>query len=88
MRERNEEVTINWKILRQSKAYKPGDDFCLLCMDEKLSIMEKVNDKKLINRDVNTNEKCLHKSKFAITKWKEKRRSDASALANVEILQR
>ena len=88
MKDKDLLFTIKWKVLRQSKAYQPGDDFCLLCMDEKLSIMEKVNDVNLINRDINTNEKCLHKSKFAITNWKKKKKKlDGSAASILETLQ-
>ena len=43
-------------------------------MDEKLTIMQDWNNPKLINKDITTNEKCLHKSKFVITKWKQRRK--------------
>ena len=63
--------TMEWSILRQSKSYKTGDKACLLCLDEKLMIMENSKDPKLINKDLNIGGKCLHKSKFLINNWKK-----------------
>ena len=63
--------TIEWSILRKSRSYKTGDKACLLCLDEKLMIMENSKDPKLINKDLNIGGKCLHKSKFLINNWKK-----------------
>ena len=62
---------INWSIMRQSKSYTAGDKACLLCLDEKLAIMENANNPKLINKDISIGGKCLHKFKFLINNWKK-----------------
>ena len=68
------DFTIEWDILKQSKSYQPGDSLCLLCMDEKLFIMDNAKNKKCINKDLMINEKCLHKTKFLLTNWRRKRK--------------
>ena len=57
---------IKWSIVRQSKSYMAGDKACLLCLDEKLAIMENSKNPKLINKDTSIGGKCLHKFKFLI----------------------
>ena len=64
--------TMEWSILRQSKSYQTGDKACLLCLDEKLSIMENSKDPKLINKDLNIGGKCLHKSILLINNWRNR----------------
>ena len=68
------DFTLKWEILKQSKSYKPGDSFCLLCMEEKLYIMDNAKNSKSINKDLMINEKCLHKNKFVLNNWKRKRK--------------
>ena len=52
--------------MRQSKGYMAGDKACLLCLDEKLAIMENSKNPKLINKVTSIGGKCLHKFKFLI----------------------
>ena len=69
LKDQNIEFTIKWSIERNSKSYQPGDKACLLCLEEKLYILEKAKDTNLINQDVYTSGKCLHKNKFLINNW-------------------
>ena len=57
--------------MRQSKGYMAGDKACLLCLDEKLAIMENSKNPKIINKDISIGGKCLHKFKFLINNWKK-----------------
>ena len=65
------QFNINWSIMRQSKGYAAGDKACLLCLDEKLAIMENSKNLQLINKDISIGGKCLHKFKFLINNWKK-----------------
>ena len=65
------QFNINWSIMRQSKSYAAGDKACLLCLDEKLAIMENSKNPKIINKDICIGGKCLHKFKFLINNWKK-----------------
>ena len=59
--------TLSWKILRKSKAYKPGDRCCLLCLDEKLSILDVFKDPDNINKDLMIQRPCLHRHAYRIS---------------------
>lgn len=48
-----------------------GDKACLLCLAEKLAIIENSKNPKLINKDLSIVGKCLHKFKFSINNWKK-----------------
>ena len=73
LKDRKVEFTIEWSITKQSKSYKSGDKTCLLCLDEKLCIMESSKNPKLINKDLYLGAKCLHKNKFLINNWKKRK---------------
>ena len=60
------DFTVKWKIIRKSKAYRPGDSGCRLCLDEKLAILDNWGDPKLLNKDKMIMAPCLHKPKFKI----------------------
>ena len=66
------DFTIEWTIIKQSRSYRPGDKACLLCVDEKLFILENKENNKMINKDTTQTEKCPHKYKFLIDNWKNK----------------
>ena len=63
---------ITWEIVRKSKAYKPGNSHCRLCIDEKLSILDNWGDIKLINKDKMTMHPCTHKNTYKISNYKIK----------------
>ena len=74
-KENNKLFTIEWDIVKQSHSYKAGDKTCMLCQDEKLTILENYKNKNLINKELLMNEKCLHKAKYLIKNWKKTRKT-------------
>ena len=59
---------IKWKIVKQIPAYNPEMKKCLLCLGEKVEILEResVN---LLNKKSELVSKCRHKNKFMLNKY-------------------
>ena len=75
LKERNIDFSIKWEVIKQSRSYLPGDKSCLLCLDEKIFIMDNEKNEKMINKDRFIGEKCQHRNKFLIQNWKRKRKT-------------
>ena len=60
---------VNWEILAEARAYKPGNWACRLCLTEKFYIIYK-RDLAQINKRSEFFGKCRHKEKFKYRKVK------------------
>ena len=49
LKDRGLSYTLNWKILRRGHAYRPGQKSCDLCLSEKLEILKRSSDRRLLN---------------------------------------
>ena len=58
-------VNLKWKILRQCPAYNPTSKRCLLCLSEKLSILE-YSGPGLLNKRTEIVSTCRHKTKYQL----------------------
>lgn len=67
LKDRGKLFNLEWEVLRRSSAYKPGNDMCCLCLDEKLTIMDVFDDRQNINKDKMIQKPCLHKKFYKIT---------------------
>ena len=59
---------ITWKIVKQLPAYNPESKKCLLCLGEKIEILEREGDN-LINKRSELVSTCRHKNKFMLNKY-------------------
>ena len=56
---------IKWEILKQSRARKPGDKECILCLEEKLEILKQNKNPLSLNKRTELSNRCVifHRSK-------------------------
>ena len=59
---------IKWKIVKQLPAYNPEIKKCLLCLGEKVEILERDNPN-LLNKRSELVSKCRHRNKFMLNKY-------------------
>ena len=71
LKESGRSFKLKWKILRHCKAYMTGDKSCCLCLDEKLTIQDHLEDPENINKDPMVQTPCLHKYFYKIANAKD-----------------
>ena len=59
--------TITWKIIKQLPAYNPETKKCLLCLGEKIEILNREDN--LLNKRSELVSTCRHKLKFMLSKY-------------------
>ena len=57
---------IKWEIVKRSRPYNPGDKFCHLCTEEKLTIACYNDSSHLLNQRSEIFAKCLHQRKWEL----------------------
>ena len=57
---------VKWKILRKCQGYNPQSKRCVLCLSEKLEILENLGTNQLNKRNEIVS-KCRHQSKYALS---------------------
>ena len=66
LKDRGLSYTLNWKILRRGHAYRPGQKSCDLCLSEKLEILKRSSDRRLLNIRSELLRKCNHRWKHLV----------------------
>ena len=72
LKEKGKKFDIEWKIIENSKAYKPGEKICKLCSDEKYLILfhSKIDHDGFLNNREEIYSKCRHRDRWKISKVK------------------
>ena len=65
IKEKNANFNISWNAVKQYAAYNPVTKRCSLCLNEKLAILENVNNN-LLNKRSEIISKCRHKNKYKL----------------------
>ena len=63
--------TIKWSVIKTMPAYSNISRRCLLCLQEKLCIIEHDNQENLLNRKSELVTKCRHANKFLLKNYKD-----------------
>ena len=63
LKEKQQDFTINWSILKRAASYSSGGKRCNLCLQEKLCIL-KADKSNLLNRRRELFSKCVHQKRF------------------------
>ena len=67
MKEKGENVSVKWEIIKRCNKYKSGSKRCDVCLSEKLEILKgRKKGEKLLNRRNELMNKCRHKRKFIL----------------------
>ena len=67
IKRRGFDVEVKWRILKQLPSNNPANKKCLLCIGEKLEILER--NEHLLNKRSELISKCRHKAKFLLNKY-------------------
>ena len=65
IKEKGEEYRIKWRIVSQHPPYNPSTKRCLLCLNEKLEILEE-DGPQLLNKRSEIISKCRHQEKHLL----------------------
>ena len=68
LKEKQQDFTINWSILKRAASYSSGGKRCNLCLQEKLCIL-KADKSNLLNRRRELFSKCVHQKRFLAGKF-------------------
>jgi hypothetical protein len=68
LKEKQQDFTINWSILKRAASYSSGGKRCNLCLQEKLCIL-KADKSNLLNRRRELFSKCVHQKRFLAEKF-------------------
>ena len=69
LKSRGKNFTIEWSEHEKSNAFKPGHNFCWLCVTEKTHILNSLDDKNMLNKKSELINKCRRKRKFTLEAW-------------------
>ena len=72
--------TIKWTIEKTVPAYNNVSKRCLLCLEEKISIIEFPEPENLLNKRSELVNKCLHQNKFLLKNYKNKRKDTTDVI--------
>ena len=62
------EYKISWEIIRKTSSYKPGAEYCNLCISEAIFIAFPREGDILINSRDEIIKKCRHRDKYKLAK--------------------
>ena len=68
IKEKGHQPTVNWKIIKQCPSYNPAIKKCMLCLSEKVEILEYKGDN-ILNKRSELISKCRHRNKFMIRQF-------------------
>jgi hypothetical protein len=71
LKEKQQDFTINWSILKRAASYSSGGKRCNLCLQEKLCIL-KADKSNLLNRRRELFSKCVHQKRFLAGKFEHR----------------
>ena len=67
MKDKKENVKIEWEILKKCYKYKSGSKRCDVCLSEKLEILKgKRAGERMLNKRSELMNKCRHRRKFIL----------------------
>ena len=72
--QKHEIPTIKWTIEKTAPAYNNISKKCLLCLEEKMSIIEYPDQRNVLNKRSELVNKCLHQNKFLLKNYKNKKK--------------
>lgn len=58
---------VKWRMLKQFPSYNPTAKKCMLCIGEKMEILER--NEKLLNKRSELISRCRHRTKFLLSKY-------------------
>ena len=61
LKEKGLDYRISWNVIKRGHPYKPGQRFCDLCATEKLEILRRSGDPRLLNERTELIRACMHK---------------------------
>ena len=59
---------VTWRIIKQLPGYNPATKKCMLCIGEKMEILER-DPKNLLNKRSELISTCRHRNKYKINKY-------------------
>ena len=68
IKDKGYEYSITWRLVKQCPSYNPVNKRCILCLSEKLDILE-YEGRNLLNKRSELVSKCSHMNKFMISKY-------------------
>jgi len=68
IKDKGYEYSITWRLVKQCPSYNPVNKRCILCLSEKLDILE-YEGRNLLNKRSELVSKCRHMNKFMISKY-------------------
>ena len=66
LKDNGETYEIKWGIRKESRSYRPGNSFCMLCIEEINEIISYREKAVLLNTRNELYKKCRHKAKFKV----------------------
>jgi hypothetical protein len=82
LKEKQQDFTINWSILKRAASFSSGGKRCNLCLQEKLCI-SKADKSNLLNRRRELFSKCVHQKRFLAGKLNVRKLSHASNATDI-----
>ena len=70
--EKAEMPKIKWTIEKTAPAYNNVSKRCMLCLQEKIEIIEHPDQENLLNKRSELVNKCLHANKFLLKNYKNR----------------
>ena len=77
LKDKKIEHKIDWRILKKTRTYTPGNKTCPLCLEEKLAILKKEGSLN-VRKEIFSH--CCHKRKFLLTNRSQPVNADQSAI--------
>ena len=65
VKERNANYSVKWSVIKQYPAYNQNTKRCILCLNEKLAILED-DGENLLNKRSEIISKCRHQNKYKL----------------------
>ena len=76
-KDKNRNFTIKWELYEKSRAYRAGNTYCKLCIDEKTAIIY-ADQKTILNNQTEFISTCRHRGKHLLTSQKDENPNNAS----------
>ena len=68
IKDKGYQYAINWRIIKQYQTYTPASKKCMLCLNEKLEILEH-NGNNILNKRTELVSKCRHRNEYMISQY-------------------
>ena len=84
--QKKEMPQIKWTIEKIAPAYTNTSKRCLLCLEEKMAIIEYPDQNNLLNKRSELINKCRHQNKFLLKNYKSRSKNDVNTLNETNTL--